>query len=528
MSEFVLTEVDIADIASRGITKEIIFKQIEMFRKGFPFSRLVRPCTRKDGIVILDEGDIERLIKKHDNSALSGRCMKFVPASGAASRMFRLLSSFRNNPGHVNRETLLSAVENGDNNSRLLLNFINNIRKLPFFEILESAMSKAEENLHESLLKGNVKNILEYILDDKGLNFSDTPKCLIPFHRYGDHSRTPLEEQMVEGTAYVKDMEGVVNIHFTVSQKHLPMVSEYIESVLDIYEDNTTGYNIAFSCQKPSTDTIAVDMDNNPFRDKEGSLLFRPGGHGALLENLSEIDGDIVFIKNIDNVAPDRMKEASFVYKKVLAGYLIEMQGEIFSYIERLLNSAPDDVFIENIFDFIKEKLCVIPPEEIRDYPVKQKQEYLISRLNRPLRVCGMVKNSGEPGGGPFWVGKTETGISIQIVETSQIDMDSKEQKEIFRSSTHFNPVDIVCGLRDYSGKTFDLSQYVDHDTGFISFKSSDGKGLKALELPGLWNGSMAFWNSVFVEVPEITFNPVKTVFDLLRDEHQNMQANGL
>jgi hypothetical protein len=521
MADSILTKDDIKDITDRGITEDTILRQIEVFKKGFPFSRLVRPCIPKDGIVILDENDIARLIKKYDSAANSGRCMKFVPASGAASRMFKLLSSFRNSHDNITKDTLSSAAEDGDDNSKLLLRFINEIRKYPFFDSLKSSMSKAGEDLERSLLKGDIKKILEYVLDNNGLNFSDTPKGLIPFHRYGNYSRTPFEEHLVEGAAYAKDKEGVVNIHFTVSQKYKSAVSQHIESVLNRYEENGTKYKIDLSCQKPSTDTIAVDLNNKPFRDKDGRLLFRPGGHGALLENLSDIKGDIIFIKNIDNVVPDRLKDTTYIYKKALGGYLIELQEEIFGYLQRLLDNDPDVEFIDGLFDFVREKLCIIPPEGIHGKPPDLKKEYLISTLNRPLRACGMVRNVGEPGGGPFWVHNSGKGISIQIVETSQMDMSSEVQNEIFHSSTHFNPVDLVCGVRDYSGKSFDLSKYVDHNAGFISSKSKDGKDLKALELPGLWNGSMAFWNSVFVEVPEITFNPVKTIFDLLRDEHQ-------
>ena len=521
MADSILTKDDIKDITDRGITEDTILRQIEVFKKGFPFSRLVKPCIPKDGIVILDDNDIARLIKKHDGAANSGRCMKFVPASGAASRMFKLLSSFRNSNDYIDKATLSSATEDGDDSSRLLLRFINEIRKYPFFDNLESSMSKAGEDLERSLLKGDIKKILEYVLDNNGLNLSDTPKGLIPFHRYGNYSRTPFEEHLVEGAAYARDTEGVVNIHFTVSQKYKSVVSQHIESVLNRYEVNGTKYNIDLSCQKPSTDTIAVDLNNKPFRDKDGRLFFRPGGHGALLENLSDLKGDIIFIKNIDNVVPDRLKGTTYIYKKALGGYLIEIQEKIFGYLERLLDNDPDIEFIDVLFDFVREKLCVIPPEDIHGLPPYLKKEYLISALNRPLRVCGMVRNVGEPGGGPFWVHNSGKGISIQIVETSQMDMSSEEQKKIFHSSTHFNPVDLVCGVRDYSGKSFDLGKYVDHNAGFISNKSKDGKDLKALELPGLWNGSMAFWNSVFVEVPEITFNPVKTIFDLLRDEHQ-------
>ncbi|MDY7038596.1 MAG: DUF4301 family protein, partial [Thermodesulfobacteriota bacterium] len=290
---------------------------------------------------------------------------------------------------------------------------------------------------------------------------------------------------------------------------------------LESYERQGVRYELSFSVQKPSTDTIAVDLDNRPLRGKHGELVFRPGGHGALLENLNDLKGDIVFIKNIDNLVQDRLKKKTYIYKKALGGYLVELQGDIFKYIKRLINRDVDEPFLNQVFEFMRSKLSIITPEGMGQSSRSEKLEFLITRLNRPLRICGMVENEGEPGGGPFWVEHEDKTLSLQIVESSQVDMESNDQSAIWKSSTHFNPVDLICGVRDHSGMPFDLMHFSDPDTGFISMKSKDGNELKALELPGLWNGAMANWNTVFVEVPIITFNPVKTVLDLLRKEHQ-------
>lgn len=519
MEEIAFSKEDIDEINARGTEPGKVMEQINMFRKGFPSSRLVKPCIKGDGILDLEKSDIPDLINTYSEAEKSGRCMKFVPASGAASRMFKLLLSCYNRSADM--RSLMSEVENGDGESSSILRFIDEIEQLPFYDSLEKSMSGDGLDIKALIDRGDIKEILGYVLFDKGLNLSNIPKGLIPFHRYADYSRTPFEEHLVEACEYTLASDGSVNIHFTVSPEHEESISEFINNVKQKYEKNGARINVRYSFQKPSTDTIAVDMENNPFRDKDNKLLFRPGGHGALLENLSELDGDIVFIKNIDNIVQDRYKEITYTYKKALGGYLVSLQKEIFVFLEKLNNEKLSDDLVLEVFRFVSDRLSLIPPEKVQKGGIKEKREYLLSRLNRPLRVCGMVRNVGEPGGGPFWVEQPGKGISAQIVETSQIDMNSPEQKKIFQSATHFNPVDLVCGLRDFSGNPFDLKNFIDHDTGFISQKSKEGRDLKALELPGLWNGSMAYWNTVFVEVPFITFNPVKTVFDLLREEHQ-------
>ena len=503
---------DLDDIRSRGMTPEKVLMQIGAFKRAFPFSRLLRPCTVGDGIRLLDYKEIGRLSRIYEKAALSGRAMKFVPASGAASRMFKLLLSYN---GRLENNLKPSDVH------KSFLRFFEEIERFPFYEQLKSAMSGNGMDIKKAIAEGDYQAILNHTLGPQGLDLADLPKGLIPFHRYPGSSRTPIEEHMVEAAAYVTNGEGIATIHFTVSSEHEDIVKKHVKDVRKRYERSGLKFEFGFSNQKNSTDTIAVDADNNPFRDREGRLLFRPGGHGALLQNLVDLKGDIVFIKNIDNIAPDRLKQTTYIYKKALGGLIIELQERIFEYLKRLSKGDGDTANISEIFEFIKLKFSVTPPAGIEKESGRKKMEYLISRLNRPIRVCGMVRNVAEPGGGPFWVRHGDGTASIQIIETSQVDIGSEEQKRIFESSTHFNPVDLVCGMKDHSGRPFNLNDYVDHDTGQITIKSKDGKELKALELPGLWNGSMAYWNSVFVEVPLITFNPVKTVFDLLRKEHQ-------
>ena len=516
-----LNKEDLDQIKKPGITTEQVNAQIEMFKRGFPFSKLNRPATVGDGIIVLQETELERLGDVYLQAALSGRTMKFVPASGAASRMFKLLLSFNNRYEQIDEKHIRAEAEKDDADHKTFLQFIRGIKSFAFYDDLKTAMSGDDLETETLLSEGQYKGILEYLFTSKGLNLSNLPKGLIKFHQYPDQSRTPFEEHMVEAAAYTQDREKNVRIHFTVSPEHEEPIQAHIMNIRDRYEKSGIRYDLSFSVQKTSTDTIAVDMENNPFRDRDGRLLFRPGGHGALLENLNDLKGDIIFIKNIDNVVPDRIKQATYVYKKALGGYLIELQNEIFEYLRRLSSKDMDEPLINQALDFARHKLAIIPSEGVEKGPKDEKIDFLISRLNRPLRVCGMVKNEGEPGGGPFWVEHGDGTTSLQIVESSQVDMKSAEQKGIWESSTHFNPVDLVCGVRDYLGRPFNLMNYTDPDTGFISIKSKEGRELKALELPGLWNGSMANWNTVFIEVPIITFNPVKTVMDLLREEHQ-------
>jgi hypothetical protein len=518
MGIFSFTDRDLKQIEEMGLTPEKVLSQIESLKKGFPYAKLNRPCTVGDGIHVLSRPDLSRYSEIYSEAALAGRAMKFVPASGAASRMFKALLAV--NALHE-RITDQEISREKDSDHRAAQEFIRGLRRFAFYEDLQSAMARNHLGLEVLLERRKYKPILESLLTAKGLDLANVPKGLIKFHSYSGHSRTAFEEHLVEGAAYTQDRNGCVRIHFTVSPEHEVSVLQHIQSARALYEKDGMTFLVEFSSQKPSTDTIAVDMDNRPFRDRDGALVFRPGGHGSLLENLCDLSGDIVFIKNIDNVLPDRLKEKTVTYKKALGGLLIALQKRIFSYVENLMSGDADRTLLTEIAEFMKDRLFIMIPDRLERHPREKQIHYLLSRLNRPLRVCGMVKNQGEPGGGPFWVEQPDGTCSLQIVESSQVDMGSFQQKKILGSSTHFNPVDLVCAVRDYRGQPFDLMRFVDPDTGFISLKSKDGKDLKALEHPGLWNGAMAGWTTIFLEVPLATFSPVKTLLDLLRNEHQ-------
>ncbi len=508
----VFNKRDIEQIQARGITMQQAVSQIETLGKEFPYAHLLRPCTVGDGITVLEKSDLERLTEICSQAVLSGRVMKFVPASGAASRMFQALLSAKDQP---DTKSALTDAERRDLNQ-----FISHIQRYAFYDDLNSMMSKAGLDINALISKGQYGVVLEYLLTDKGLNYGYICKGLIKFHRYKDHCRTPFEEHLVEATAYARDKNGLAHVHFTVSPEHREAVEKHLEEVGSRYKKPGTKFEISLSEQKPSTDTLAVDLENHPFRNPTGSLLFRPGGHGALLGNLGELNGDIVFIKNIDNIAPDRLKGDAYAYKKALGGLLIELQNQIFRYLRELSKKDITEDVLKEAFDFTTRKFSIVSPDQFRQGSRKEKVNFLYDKLNRPLRVCGMVKSTREPGGGPFWVGQEKNTASPQIVESSQVNMQSTGQRDIWNSATHVNPVDIVCGVRDFRGRSFDLTRFHDPSTCFISTKSMDGKQLKALELPGLWNGGMAYWNTIFVEVPLITFNPVKTFLDLLEEAH--------
>lgn len=377
------------------------------------------------------------------------------------------------------------------------------------------------KNIDELLSANQYKEVVKAMLDKEGLNYGALPKGLLKFHKYANGSRTPLEEHLVEGALYAREKDGTVNIHFTVSTEHRALFEALVNKVVPAYEKEFgVNYNVSFSEQKPSTDTVAANPDNTPFRTKDGDLLFRPGGHGALIENLNDIDADVVFIKNIDNVVPDRLKADTVRYKKLLAGVLVSLQQQVFAYLRKLDSGKYTMDELREMLQFVQKKLFTKNPET-KMLEDTELAIYLRKKLNRPMRVCGMVRNVGEPGGGPFLAYNADGTISLQILESSQIDMNDAEKKAMFEKGTHFNPVDLVCAVKDYQGNAFNLPQYVDPQTGFISHKSKDGKELKALELPGLWNGAMSDWSTVFVEVPLSTFNPVKTVNDLYREQHQ-------
>lgn len=524
MTTSLFSDRDIRQITKRGITLEEVESQIELFRRGFPFCRLSRACTVGDGIRVLSHEDMERLGAVFAEAVRTGDAMKFVPASGAATRMFEALLSVLGRCREKDCEASLAPPVKQDSDLATLHRFVAGMESFAFYEDLKGAMADGDLDLEDLIRRAHYRPILEYALTSKGLNLAQLPKGLIKFHRYSDHVRTPFEEHLVESMFYACDGNKVARAHFTVSPEHEPAVRGHLERVRSRYEKSGIRFEIGLSLQFPSTDTLAVDLGNRPFRDKSGRLLFRPGGHGALLENLGQLEGDIVFVKNIDNVSPDRLKEETVRYKTALAGLLVELRETIFGHIRKLGSGNATDRELREIADFARRDLSIPQPPGLEKGSRDERIRFLISEFDRPLRVCGMVKNEGEPGGGPFWVEAPDGTQSLQIVESSQVDMGDPGQKAVWGSSTHFNPVDLVCGLRDYLGRPFDLRKYRDPDTGFISVKSAEGRELKALELPGLWNGAMAFWNTVFVEVPISTFNPVKTVLDLLRKGHQGSQ----
>ncbi len=509
---------DIIQLKNKGITEEKVIDQINAFKKGIPYIKLIRASGIKDGINPLNEKLLNHYTQIFESSGKLNK-IKFVPASGAASRMFKALYEFKSTCSKIdfNYKILKS-----DAYKQVRL-FFDNINKFAFYADLKKTLSAKNEDPGQLITDKKFNIILDALLNTQDLNYGNIPKGLLKFHLYNGKSRTAVEEHMVEGALYSKNSDGSVKIHFTASQEHISLFKKLIEHVKANYESEyKVKYDISYSIQKPSTDTIAVDLNNRPFKTGNGELFFRPGGHGALIENLNELDADIVFIKNIDNVLPDRIKKKTQTYKKVLAGMLMEYQKKIFEYIKILRSSpVPEESKFEEIKQFIIQELCFLPGRKIMDSDRENISKNLLRILNRPVRVCGMVKNQGEPGGGPFWVKNPNGNITLQIVEIAQINKKDIEQSAIINSSTHFNPVDIVCGIKDYNGKKFDLLKYIDPDTGIISKKTKEGKPIKALELPGLWNGAMSDWNTVFVEVPVSTFSPVKTVNDLLKPEHQ-------
>lgn len=479
---------------------ENIQAQIEKFKRGSGRVRLHAPCTLGSGVRVLSEKEIDAHIPRFERVRAEGRVLKFVPASGAATRMFRALKNFLQT-GSSDKE---GSVEE----------FFKNIDRFAFAgELWDHCRNKGLNRKELTGLEGQ-KILLHELLDREGMNYENFPKGLIPFHTYPDHPRTAFEEHLVEALQYARDKRGVAQLHFTVSGPWLEPLKKWFQGVVERYETQGEKLHIEFSVQKPGTDTLAVDFENTPIRLEGGSFLFRPGGHGALLENLNECGGDIVFIKNIDNVTHDHRKPITTRYKKALGGLLVEIQGRIFSYLRDLETGPLPPQQIDEIRHFAEEELCFRYTSEIS-------QKSLITFLNRPLRVCGVVQNQGEPGGAPFWVLDETGGKSLQIVESSQVDRTDPKQWEIFRSSVYFNPVDLVCGLRGHRGQPFNLTAFRDENMFFISEKTHEGRALKALELPGLWNGGMAFWNTVFVEVPLEIFAPVKEVNDLLRPVHQ-------
>jgi len=504
------TTTDLKDLVNRKITPDRIRQQLETFKKGFPFIHLARPATIEDGIRSLSEHEAEELAAFFDQQASGKEIVKFVPASGAATRMFKDLFEW------------LAKLRQGEQNNQSFpaQKFIEGLPSFAFYPLLADTIALKGKDIHEIIYKKEFEVLLAAFLEPKGMNYGNLPKGLLLFHKTGKTARTPFEEHLIEACNYGKGTENRCRLHFTVSPEYESAFRQHFNQVRRKYEEQYhVIFDVGLSVQNPSTDTLAVDHDNNPFRDAEGKLVFRPAGHGALLENLQSVNADLIFIKNIDNVVSDQLKQINFFWKKVLAGLLIKIKNQVSAYIRTLQSEVePTDSQLDEILDFIKREFNISLPACCNR---EEQIEQMSDRLNRPLRICGMVRNEKEPGGGPFWVKQEEGTETLQIVEPPQINTKEPDQLDILNHATHFNPVDIVCSTRDSKGQTYDLHQYIDPATGFISVKSKDGLELKALELPGLWNGSMAWWNTIFVEVPIETFNPVKTVNDLLRESHQ-------
>jgi hypothetical protein len=505
------TSTDLQLLVKKGIKPDQIRRQLENFKNGFPFISLDRPAVVGDGITLLQESELEILVSYFKQESVKRHIVKFVPASGAATRMFKDLFDF------------LSSVRQGKspepNDS--VSEFFGYIEKFAFWPDLKDAVAKQGKDITDLLEQKKYELILSALLEEKGMNYGYLPKGLLVFHKYGQHNRTPFEEHLVEAAFYAKEASNHAHLHFTVSPEHIAAFKKRFESSRAQLEKSLgVKFQVEYSVQKPSTDTIAADHTNEPFRETDGSLVFRPGGHGALLENLNSVDADVIFIKNIDNVVPDHLKEETIRYKMALGGMLLRIQDQIFS-LGRKLQAAdsPSPELIREIGEFMSKTFAWNPDQ----HPLfkQDPRTILLEALQKPIRICGMVKNQGEPGGGPFWVHSQNGTQTLQIVESSQMDMGDPVQNGIAAQATHFNPVDLVCAVKDWNGKHFDLLNFRDPDTGFIAIKSKDGKELKAQELPGLWNGAMAWWNTIFVEVPQASFNPVKTVNDLLRPAHQ-------
>ncbi len=503
-------------IKSKGISEKQVEEQIQQFKQGFPDLEIIQPATVKNGgIKCMTESRLSANVRYYEKASKKIKRIKFVPASGAASRMFKSLFELMNSYKGTEEEYLKLTAKKDFGSPYYIY---ENIDKLALYRDLCNSLESGGSSIDDVEKSKDYVLLLKKLLTEEGLNYGNLPKGLLKFHKGAQGvTRTPAEEHLVEGANY--SLTGKkVKIHFTVSPQHMELFKQHIGEVVELYQKKyKVKYEIDFSIQKPETDTIAANENNEPFRDENNNLVFRPGGHGALIQNLNELDADLVFVKNIDNVVQDRLKSETYTYKKALAGLLLWHREVIADYLKKLNKKSVKKELIDGIVQFAKSKLCIVMPANFDTFDIEKQRYILINKLNRPIRVCGMVRNQGEPGGGPYWVMNSDGTQSLQIVEEPQI---SEQYKPLMQKATHFNPVDLVCYIKDYKGKKFDLTQFVDHNAGFISEKSYQGRTLKALELPGLWNGAMSDWITIFVEVPVITFNPVKTLSDLLRQEH--------
>ena len=494
-----LNQKDIRQIEERGASVAEVKEQIEHFRNGFPWMKIVGPATPARGIKVLDARAVEAAVAYYKKADIKGKS-KFVPASGAASRMFK------------DQFSGLAKLEAGEDlpadapGTKLAA-------RIKDFAFYTPELFGEPADTREYRLKA-----LTTLLKEEGLAYGSKPKGVLKFHRYPQEVRTAIAEHLVEAQEYMRNADGSCNLTVTISPEHRELFEEAVAAVKDAYEKRFgVKYNITFTYQDKATDTVAVDSENKPFRKADGSLLFRPAGHGALIHNLNKVKEELVSIKNIDNVAHEKLLPVTAEYKQVLMGVALELRDKVFAYL-KALDKEPSVQLCNEIENFLDKELCVQIPLA---HSEAERIEMLRAKLNRPVRVCGMVKNEGEPGGGPYIIAGKDGCTSLQILESVQINKADEGAMGAMSRATHFNPVDLVCCLNDYKGNHFDLLKYVDPEAGFISSKSFEGRELKALELPGLWNGAMSNWNTLFVEVPIDTFNPVKVVLDLLRPAHQ-------
>ncbi len=510
-----LSSEDIAQIKDHKIPFETIEDQLKIFKKGIAKVQLDRAATVGDGIVRLEKSELQHYAQYFDNEKSKRSVIRFIPASGAASRMFKFLSEFLND-FDLGNESINAYINR--KNCKDLRTFLAGIEKFPFYKPVMKVLRQMHPEADSWESSQRYYQFIKLLLQSEAFGYASKPKGVLPFHKYKSHTATAVEEHLTESVFYTND---AIGLHFTVSENHRAMFEDIIQQAKkNIEKENSIKIDTTFSYQDKSTDTIAVNPDNTPFRDENKRLVFRPGGHGALIQNMDKLDADIIFIQNIDNVIQKNLEDVS-IYKKALCGVLLEMQEKIFKTLHELQTIEVTDIQIEEVAHFITDTLKIDRTEDFEMYTRENKIDKLIKILDRPIRVCGMVKNEGEPGGGPFWIVDKRGNVTLQIVESSQVDIDNVQQKKILKSATHFNPVDLVCGTKNYKGEKFALAKYIDPDSGFIVDKSKNGKRLKGYELPGLWNGAMAKWITVFVEVPLITFNPVKTVNDLLKPTHQ-------
>ena len=511
------TKDDALQLEEHGVSETEARRQLELLRHPPEHPRLERANTVGDGIEAVPEERRQTLAGLAREAAAAGRVQAFVPASGAASRMFQDLIVCRSEGGAVSRTWLDEAAANGKKEARALERFLENLGRFAFHDQLKAVAETADRTLAAMVKEGPLRPLLDALLETPGMGYAHLPKGLLSFHGAGDGVRTAFEEHLAEAAELMREKGGACRLHFTVSSEHREEFAAALAAARNRFEAALkVRYDVSFSEQHPSTDTLALDEEGRPFRGKDGRLLLRPAGHGALIENLNQIGGDLAFIKNIDNVAHPDWKEPTWLWTRVLIGRLVEVEREVFAWIDRLKNDG--DRAVGEAVGFCEKAFFAHPPDGLG--PV-ERRAWVLERLDRPVRVCGMVPNTGEPGGGPFWVRGKHGACSIQIVESAQVDPESPEQQQLYRRGTHFNPAFLAVALRRHDGSPHDLERFVDPNAVIVTTKSQGGRKLLALERPGLWNGAMAWWNTLLVEVPLAAFNPVKTVNDLLRPEHQ-------